>query len=124
MCSYNRLNQTYACENSYLLNGLVKEQLGASCMSTRGVYTCSGCSPRISLMHRLVPHFIAFDGLVMSDWAANTRDIDAALAGLDMVMPGFKVMQMFLPSWNRVRVMLNLNINLFCKGLWRRPDIQ
>lgn len=28
MCSYNRLNQTYACENSRLLNGLLKEELG------------------------------------------------------------------------------------------------
>jgi beta-glucosidase len=28
MCSYNRVNQTYSCENSKLLNGLLKEELG------------------------------------------------------------------------------------------------
>ena len=27
MCSYNRVNQTYSCENSKLLNGLLKEEL-------------------------------------------------------------------------------------------------
>ncbi|KAF3001609.1 hypothetical protein E8E14_006395 [Neopestalotiopsis sp. 37M] len=28
MCSYNRLNQTYACENDHLLNGIIKTELG------------------------------------------------------------------------------------------------
>lgn len=28
MCAYNQLNNTYACENSYLLNYLLKEELG------------------------------------------------------------------------------------------------
>lgn len=28
MCSYNQLNNTYACENSYLMNYLLKEELG------------------------------------------------------------------------------------------------
>ncbi|ODV61797.1 beta-glucosidase family protein [Ascoidea rubescens DSM 1968] len=28
MCAYNRLNNTYSCENSYLLNYLLKEELG------------------------------------------------------------------------------------------------
>lgn len=28
MCAYNRVNQTYACENSKLLNGLLKGELG------------------------------------------------------------------------------------------------
>ncbi len=28
MCSYNRLNQTYACGNSKVLNGLLKTELG------------------------------------------------------------------------------------------------
>ena len=28
MCSYNRLNQTYSCENDELLNGILKEELG------------------------------------------------------------------------------------------------
>lgn len=28
MCAYNRVNGTYACENSKLINGLLKEELG------------------------------------------------------------------------------------------------
>ncbi|KAK0642537.1 putative beta-glucosidase G [Lasiodiplodia hormozganensis] len=28
MCGYNRLNQTYTCQNSKLLNGILKEELG------------------------------------------------------------------------------------------------
>jgi beta-glucosidase len=28
MCSYNRLNQTYSCENDALLNNILKEELG------------------------------------------------------------------------------------------------
>ena len=28
MCSYNRLNNSYACANSKTLNGLLKEELG------------------------------------------------------------------------------------------------
>ena len=28
MCSYNRINQTYGCENSKMLNGVLKDELG------------------------------------------------------------------------------------------------
>ena len=28
MCSYNRINGTYSCDNSKTLNGLLKEELG------------------------------------------------------------------------------------------------
>jgi beta-glucosidase len=28
MCSYNRVNNTYACQNSKMLNGLLKTELG------------------------------------------------------------------------------------------------
>lgn len=28
MCSYNQINNTYACENSYVLNKLLKNELG------------------------------------------------------------------------------------------------
>ncbi|KAH7061423.1 beta-glucosidase [Macrophomina phaseolina] len=57
MCSYNRLNQTYACENPKLLNGLLKGELG-------------------------------FQDYVVSEWMATHSGITAAIAGLDMNMPG------------------------------------
>ncbi|KAI1407528.1 glycoside hydrolase family 3 protein [Hypoxylon sp. FL1857] len=56
MCSYNRVNNSYACQNSKLLNGVLKTELG-------------------------------FEGFVMSDWNALHAGYEAALAGMDMVMP-------------------------------------
>lgn len=57
MCSYNQVNNSYSCSNSYLLNKLLKSELG-------------------------------FQGFVMSDWGAHHSGVGAALAGLDMSMPG------------------------------------
>lgn len=28
MCSYNQINNSYACQNSYMLNYVLKEELG------------------------------------------------------------------------------------------------
>jgi beta-glucosidase len=58
MCSYNRVNQTHACENSKLINGIVK-----------GEY--------------------AFQGVLVTDWAAAVSGVRTTLAGCDMNMPGF-----------------------------------
>ncbi len=57
MCSYNLINGDYACENDYLLNGVLKKDFG-------------------------------FQGFVVSDWSATHSTAKAALAGLDMEMPG------------------------------------
>jgi len=57
MCSYNRVNNSYGCQNSKTLNGLLKTELG-------------------------------FQGFVVSDWSALHGGAAAALAGLDMAMPG------------------------------------
>jgi beta-glucosidase len=57
MCSYNRVNGEYACENSYLLNDVLKKAWG-------------------------------FKGFVVSDWGATHSTAKAALAGLDIEMPG------------------------------------
>lgn len=57
MCSYNKVNGDYACENSYLLNDVLKQSIG-------------------------------FRGFVLSDWGATHSTVKAALAGLDIEMPG------------------------------------
>jgi beta-glucosidase len=57
MCSYNLLNGDYACENSWLLNDVLKKEWG-------------------------------FRGFVVSDWGATHSTTKAALAGLDIEMPG------------------------------------
>ena len=56
MCSYNRINGTYACENDYTL-GVLKKDFG-------------------------------FNGFVVSDWGATQSTVKAAMAGLDVEMPG------------------------------------
>ncbi|WPG97361.1 putative beta-glucosidase e [Acrodontium crateriforme] len=57
MCAYNQVNNSYACQNSKLLNGILKDELG-------------------------------FQGFMQSDWLAQRSGVAAALAGLDMTMPG------------------------------------
>lgn len=57
MCSYNQVNNSYACQSSKLLNGILKDELG-------------------------------FQGFVQSDWLAQRSGVAAALAGMDMTMPG------------------------------------
>ncbi len=56
MCSYNKINGTYACENDDTL-GVLKKDFG-------------------------------FKGFVVSDWGATQSTTKAALAGLDIEMPG------------------------------------
>jgi beta-glucosidase len=57
MCSYQQINNSYACQNGYTQNRLLKGELG-------------------------------FQGFIMSDWQAQHVGVGAALAGLDMSMPG------------------------------------
>ena len=57
MCSYNRINGTYGCENSYTLTDVLKKDFG-------------------------------FKGFVVSDWGATQSTAKAAMAGLDIEMPG------------------------------------
>ena len=57
MCSYNRINGTYACENPYTLTDVLKKDW-------------------------------AFKGFVVSDWGGTQSTVKAAMAGLDVEMPG------------------------------------
>lgn len=61
MCSYEQVNNSYACQNSKLLNGILKDEMG-------------------------------FQGFVQSDWGAHHAGVGAALAGLDVTMPGDNAM--------------------------------
>ncbi|KAK7538732.1 glycoside hydrolase superfamily [Phyllosticta citribraziliensis] len=57
MAAYNAVNGSACTQNSYLINRILKDELG-------------------------------FQGLIMSDWLAQISGVAAALAGLDMSMPG------------------------------------
>ena len=39
MCSYNKINSTYACENSHTINGLLKGELGFQGYVMSGMFT-------------------------------------------------------------------------------------
>ena len=68
MCSYQQINNSYGCQNSKTLNGLLKGELG-------------------------------FQGFVMSDWQAQHSGVSAAVAGMDMSMPGDTEFQTGLSFW-------------------------
>lgn len=68
MCSYQQINNSYGCQNSYTLNYLLKSELD-------------------------------FQGFVMSDWSAHHSGVGAALAGLDMSMPGDNFFGTGLSYW-------------------------
>ncbi|KAK8249670.1 putative beta-glucosidase 1 precursor [Phyllosticta capitalensis] len=57
MAAYNAVNGSACTQNSYLINRILKDELG-------------------------------FQGFIMSDWLAQISGVAAALAGLDMSMPG------------------------------------
>lgn len=71
MCSYNRANNSHGCQNSKLLNGLLKTELGFQGFGKH--------LPAASDVHLTV--------LVLSDWTATHSGVGSALAGLDMEMP-------------------------------------
>jgi beta-glucosidase len=75
MCSYNRVNGSYGCQNSKLLNGVLKEELG---FQGYGMIE----HPSIESSQR------ADEFPVMSDWGATHAGVAPILAGLDMNMPG------------------------------------
>ncbi|KAJ7701453.1 beta-glucosidase [Mycena rosella] len=59
MCSYNQINNTYACENDKTLNGILKGEFGFQ-----------------GLVHS------------PTDWGGTHSTTPAVMAGLDMTMPG------------------------------------
>ena len=82
MCSYNRINDVYACENDETLNVLLKGKSGESNSEKESV----GCSVE-SHVFTEYPGYLGFEGFVMSDWGATHSTVDAANNGLDQQMP-------------------------------------
>jgi beta-glucosidase len=78
MCAYTQVNNSYSCQNSYLLNYLLKNELG-------------------------------FQGFVMSDWQAQHAGVSAAVAGLDMSMPGDTTFNTGVSFWGANLTLAVLN---------------
>ena len=74
MCSYNKINGTYACENEWTTNYLLKNELGF-----QGFRKCGVHLERSESLLTVE---------VMSDWGAQHTTLGSALGGLDMAMPG------------------------------------
>ncbi|WP_305782232.1 glycoside hydrolase family 3 N-terminal domain-containing protein, partial [Acidisoma sp. S159] len=89
MCSYNQVNNSYACGNSYLLNHLLKNELN-------------------------------FQGFIMSDWQAQGSGVSAALAGLDMSMPGDTAFNTGVSYWGANLTLAVLNGTV---PEWRLDDM-
>jgi beta-glucosidase len=89
MCAYTQVNNSYSCQNSYMLNHLLKGELG-------------------------------FQGYVMSDWQGQKSGISAALAGMDMAMPGDTLFSSGYSFWGT-----NLTIGILNGTMpqWRLDDM-
>lgn len=94
MCSYQRINGTYGCENSKLLNGILKEELGFQgyVMSDWGksVLVPSSC-PRELAFSKMPTCWFRFD--LMHSYSrrisgATHATLETIIAGMDMEMPG------------------------------------
>jgi beta-glucosidase len=74
MCSYNKLNSTWACENDKVLNGLLKHELDFKGYVMR---------------YLPIAHLGKKQALILlSDWGAQHSNAQSAKSGLDMTMPG------------------------------------
>jgi beta-glucosidase len=78
MCSYQQINNSYGCQNSKIMNDILKNELG-------------------------------FQGFVMSDWGAHHTGVGAAVAGLDMSMPGDTAFSSGLSFWGTNLTLAVLN---------------
>lgn len=72
MCSYNRINETYACQNSKTLNGLLKDELGFQgyVVSDWGG-THSGLSSALSGLDMDMPGSISYGNSSVSSYFGN-----------------------------------------------------
>ncbi|SGY55053.1 BQ5605_C006g03956 [Microbotryum silenes-dioicae] len=86
MCSYNRINQTHACENSYLMNKLAKQDLVFHCfvVSDWAAQT-SGVSSALACLDMLMPGFRSYtEGL---DNQQNPAKSNTSYWGAELVKP-------------------------------------
>ncbi|OKL58091.1 putative beta-glucosidase G [Talaromyces atroroseus] len=72
MCSYNRINETYACQNSKTLNGLLKDELGfQGYVVSDWAGTHSGVSSVLSGLDMDMPGSIGFENASVSSYFGN-----------------------------------------------------
>ncbi|KAH8921781.1 glycoside hydrolase family 3 protein [Atractiella rhizophila] len=73
MCSYNRINQTHACENSKIINGLAKDELDfQGFMLSDWAAMVSGVNSALAGTDMNMPGFTAYDGRPSEPNPTNT----------------------------------------------------
>ncbi|KAJ6524599.1 glycoside hydrolase superfamily [Mycena vulgaris] len=61
MCSYNKINQTQACQNSKLINGILKEELGfQSFIMSDWAAMINGVQPALAGLDMNMPGFVGY----------------------------------------------------------------
>ncbi|GJJ08024.1 hypothetical protein Clacol_002231 [Clathrus columnatus] len=61
MCSYNKINQTQACQNSKVMNGLIKEELGfRGFIMSDWAAMINGVQPALAGLDMNMPGFLAY----------------------------------------------------------------
>lgn len=78
LISLRQINNSYAAQNSKVLNGLLKTELG---------FQGEQSVPPSFLVNPADFLRCCYSGPVISDWAGTHSGVAAALAGLDMEMP-------------------------------------
>lgn len=74
MCSYNQINNSYSCANSYTLNYLLKGELGFQGF-VMSDWAAQHSSVEINLFHTIVPYLTSI-----------RSGVSSALAGLDSTL--------------------------------------
>lgn len=95
MCAYNRINDTYACENDQTLNKDLKTKMKFQVCHVPFMLNVPSLVIYFFLSVIAHPHclislslsFCFVQGFVMSDWGATHSTVKAANGGLDMQMP-------------------------------------
>ncbi|KAJ5697522.1 hypothetical protein N7488_011206 [Penicillium malachiteum] len=100
MCSYNQINNSYACQNSYVLNKLLKAELGfQGFVMSDWSAQMSGVASALAGLDMTMPGDIAFDSAT-SYWGSNLT-----VAVLNGTVPQWRVDDMavrIMAAWYHV----------------------
>ncbi|KAJ7445265.1 glycoside hydrolase superfamily [Mycena latifolia] len=89
MCSYNKINQTQACQNSKLINGVLKEELGfQGFIMSDWTAMINGVQPALAGLDMNMPGFISYGNPVNNPDPATATNSWWGAALIEMVNNG------------------------------------
>lgn len=88
MCSYNQINNSYACQNSYLQNYILKEELGfQGFIVSDWAAQHAGVASALAGLDMTMPGDVSFDSTT-SYWVSSTTVHSVALMQLADFLTG------------------------------------